>query len=505
MDAIRQLLGGFETIATDPLTLTLALLGCVLGTAVGLLPGVGPSTAIALLLPVAISLDPQPALVMMAAIYLGAEYGGRISAILLNIPGDAGAVMTTLDGHPMARAGRASSALALSAVGSFFGSILALIGLTFLALPLSSVGLAFSPSAYLAVVVMAVMLSATLVGDSVIRGVIAALLGMMIATVGTDLQTGIPRFTLGVSELLSGISPLIPIIGVFGIGEVLWSVAHPEQTVHASRTSGLERRFRPDLSDLRRVRGAIGRGSVTGFIAGILPGSGSSLGSFFAYSLEKRVSKRPEEFGHGSPQGVAAPEAANNASVGGALIPMFTLGIPGSGTTAVLLAYLIVYGLDPGPGFFANNAELAWSIIAALFLSSFVLLALNLPLVSVFARILDIPARFLLPAVLALSVVAGFALQNSPFDAAMVIAFGAIGYGLRVAGLSPALLIIGVILGHILERSLRQAYLLHNGDVVSILTDPLALLFYGIGVVAIGADVVGRSRRGIAARRARRE
>jgi putative tricarboxylic transport membrane protein len=495
MDSLSHLLAGFGDFLTDPLSLLLAMLGCALGTIVGLLPGIGPSTAIALLLPVAISLDPQPALIMMAAIYLGSEYGGRIASILLNIPGDAGSVVTTLDGYPMAVQGKASSALAISAIGSFWGSLLSLIGLTFLAMPLASVGLAFSPSAFLAVLVMAVLLSATLVGSSVIRGVIAALLGMMIATVGTDLQTGIPRFTFGMTDLLDGIDPILVIIGVFGIGEVLWAVAHQHDSAPVAASKLDEPRLRPDLSDLRGVRGAMARGSVVGFIAGILPGSGTSLGSFLAYSLEKRVSKTPERFGHGIPEGVAAPEAANNSAVGGAFIPMFTLGIPGSGTTAVLLAYLVVYGLDPGPGFFTENADLAWSIIASMFISTFVLLAMNLPMVSTFARIVDIPPRFLLPVIVVLAIVSGLALQNSPFDAVLVVMFGVLGYGMRRVGLSSALLVIGIILGGLLETKLREAYLLHNGDLLAVVTEPLALVFYAIGATAVSLDVWGRLRR----------
>jgi len=495
MDSLSHLISGFGDFLSDPLSLLLAFVGCALGTIVGLLPGIGPSTAIALLLPVAISLDPAPALIMMAALYLGSEYGGRIASILLNIPGDAGSVVTTLDGYPMAVQGKASSALAISAVGSFWGSLLSLVGLTFLAMPLANVGLAFSPAAFLAVLVMAIVLSAILVGDSVVRGIIAALLGMMIATIGTDLQTGIPRFTFGLTDLLDGIDPILVIIGVFGIGEVLWAVGHQDDSAPVRHTTGDQPRLRPDLSDLRGVRGAMARGSIIGFLAGIVPGPGTSLGSFLAYSFEKRVSKTPERFGHGAPEGVASPEAANNSAVGGAFIPMFTLGIPGSGTTAVLLAYLIVYGLDPGPGFFTENADLAWSIIASMFISTFVLLGMNLPMVSTFARIVEIPSRFLLPVIVVLAIVAGLALQNSPFDAVLVVVFGVLGYGMRRIGLSSAVLVIGIILGGLLETKLREAYLLANGDMVAVLTDPLGLVFYGIGVAAVALDIWGRLRR----------
>lgn len=494
MDTINQLLNGFGQFWTNPLDIALAAAGVLLGTVVGLLPGLGPSTAIALLLPLALALDPEPALIMMTALYLGAEYGGRISAILLNMPGDAGAIMTTLDGYPMASQGRASTALAISAVGGFVGGTLALVGLVFLAAPLSSVGLAFGPSAYFGVVVMALLLSGTLIGGSVVRGGIAIALGLMLATVGTDLQTGIPRFTFGLSPLLEGISPIIPIIGVFGIGEIFWGISQSAKAAGSERVA-LQKRFWPRWGDILEIRWTVVRASVVGFIAGVLPGSGTTLASFFSYSVEKRVSKTPEKFGTGVVHGLAGPETANNAAVGGSFVPMFTLGIPGSGTTAVLLAYLIVYGLDPGPSFFTQHGQLAWTIIASLFISSVVGLALNLPLVPLFAKILDIPRRFLFPVIMVLALLSGYALSNSVFDAELTLLFGVVGYLMRLAKISPALLVIAMILGDMLETSFRQAYLLANGDVGDMLLQPLTVAFLIVGVLAVLLDGLRNLRK----------
>lgn len=401
--------------------------------------------------------------------------------------------MTTLDGYPMAQQGRASTALAISAVASFIGSILAVIGLVFLATPMASVGLAFGPNVYFAVVVMALLLSGTLVGGSVVKGCIAIILGLIVATVGTDLQTGTPRFTFGLSGFLEGIDPIIPIIGVFGIGEVFWNLR--SRGSEKTHSVSVKKFVPPRWSELREISWTSLRGSILGFIAGVLPGSGSTLASFFSYSLEKRISKTPEKFGTGTPKGLAAPESANNASVGGSLVPMLTLGIPGSGTTAVLLAYLTMYGLDPGPGFFTKHASMAWAIIASLFISAAVGLVLNLPLAPVFARILEIPRIYLFPAIMVLAFIAAFSLNNSVFDVGLVLVFGLVGYLMRMVNMSPALLVIGVVLGTMLERNLRQGWVLANGSITDMLFQPLVLVFLAIGVLAVVLDLIAKGRR----------
>jgi putative tricarboxylic transport membrane protein len=488
MNALDQLFSGFGDFADRPQLLLLAAVGVLLGTVVGLLPGIGPSTAIALLLPVALVLDPATSLILMTALYIGSEFGGRITAILLNMPGDAGALMTTLDGYPLARAGKAGTALTISAVSSFVGSIISIVGLVFLAGPLSDFGLAFGPSAYFAVVVMALVLSSTLVGGSLLRGGISVLLGLLIATMGTDTQAGVPRFTFGISELLNGIDPIIVIVGLFGLGEIYWNITHSGR--RGDDLVKVRGGLWPRWTQIWATRWSTLRGSLVGFVAGVLPGSGTTIASFFSYTLEKKVSKHPEKFGTGVMDGVASPEAANNSAIGGALVPMFTLGIPGSGTTAVLLAYLAMYGLDPGPSFFSEHGDIAWVVIASLFVSSAMALVVNIPLIPAFTKILDVPKQFLFPVIMVLALLSGFALNNSVFDALLTLIFGIVGYLMRAARLSPALLVIGLVLGTMLERSFRQAYLLANGSLFDMLAKPLTLTFFGIAILVVVGDFV---------------
>jgi putative tricarboxylic transport membrane protein len=494
MDVLGLLMDGFAQVV-QPQTLLFALLGCFLGTVVGVLPGLSPSTTIALLIPVALAIQPEAALVMMTAVYLGAMYGGTLTSVLLNVPGEPSSVMTALDGYQLARQGRAGTALSIAAIGSFIGGVLSVVGLMLLAVPLAGFAVGLGPAEYFAIMVLALVVTATMVGSSKLRAAIAILLGLMVATIGTDLQTGIPRFTFGQSYLLDGIDLIVPIIGLFGVGEVLWNIAHPEGT--ETGRLHISGRLWPTREDLKTSRMPILRGSVGGFFAGLLPGSGSVLGSFLTYSVEKRLSKHPERFGKGALEGVAAAETSNNSSTGGALVPMLTLGIPGSGTTAVLLAYLIMYGIDPGPRFFIENSELAWTVIAALFFSNFVLLILNLPLIPLFVKILDVPVRYLFPVIMMLALLAGYAVNNALFDAILVFIFGIIGYGMRKANLPSALLVIGLVLGTMIERDFRQAMLLANGDLIAVLTQPLALVFYGLAAVVLLFDITqGRRHRG---------
>jgi putative tricarboxylic transport membrane protein len=496
MDTLSLLAEGFGHILTSPSALLGALVGCILGTIVGVLPGLGPSTTIALLIPVALTMQPQTALIMATAIYLGAMYGGTLTSVLLNIPGEPSAVMTALDGHQLARQGRAGAALAIAAIGSFIGGTLSVVALMALAPPLADAALAFGPAEYFGVLVLALVLSATLIGKSVLLGLISIMLGLLLATVGTDLQTGVSRFTFGQSGLLDGIDVIIPIIGVFGVGEVLWSLVHPDEA--RDKALKITGKVWPGREDRRRAVRPTLRSSVIGFLAGVLPGSGSTMASFLSYSLEKRFSKRPEKFGKGAIEGVAAAETANNASTGGAMIPMLTLGIPGSGATAVLLAYLIMYGIQPGPGFFTQNATLAWALIASLFVSNIVLLILNLPLIPLFVKLVDVPARFLFPAIMVLAIIGGYANSNSLFDAGLVVFFGVVGYVMREARLQPALLVIGIVLGQMLETRFRQALALEDGSVTGVLTTPITLAFLAAAALLVAFDVrrtVRNSRR----------
>ena len=462
MESLNLLVDGLLAVLSSPTLLVAAFIGCFIGTVVGILPGLGPSTTIALLIPIALTLDPSAALIMAIAVYLGAMYGGTLTAVLVNVPGEPSSVMAALDGYQMARQGRAGAALAIAAIGSFIGGTVSVLLLASLALPLADLALRIGPSEYFAILILALVLSAALVGRRVLLGWLSIGLGLLLATVGMDLQTGVARFTFGQSYLLDGIDLILPIIGVFGIGEVLWTLSRSSK--EGGEALALRGRLWPSRADFRASGGPIARATGVGFIAGLLPGSGSTMGSFLAYTLETRLSKKPERFGRGAVEGVAAAETANNASTGGALVPMLTLGIPGSGATAVLLVYLIMYGIQPGPTFFTQHSDLAWAVIGSLLVSNIVLLILNLPLIPLFVRVLDIPARFMLPGIVVIALIGGYSVSNSIFDAWLVLVFGIVGFLMRAAGMQPALLVIGLVLGEFLEPRLRQALSLSRGD-----------------------------------------
>ncbi len=494
MDTIGFLLSGFTNVLGDPGILLSLVVGCLAGTLVGVIPGLGPSTTIALLIPLAFVFPAEQTLVMMVAIYLGAEFGGRVAAILLNIPGDAGAIMTTVDGHPMALQGRGKTALVATALASFVGGSVAVVALTFLAMPLANVALAFSPAAFFAVIVFALLLSATLVSNSPLKGALAMVLGLLAGTIGIDLQTGVPRFTFGQDFLLEGVDLIVAILGLYGVGEILWNM-RPGRNGTTTRHAAATGRFWPNRDERKQIRAPILRGSLTGFFAGVLPGLGTTLASIFSYSIEKRVSKTPERFGKGAIEGVAAPEAGNNAGATGSMVPLLSLGIPGSGTAAVLLAFLVSYGLEPGPSFFSQHSELAWTVIASLYVSTILLAVLNLPFIPLFVRILDVPTRFLYPLILAIAVISAFSLNSSIYDAGLVLFFGVVGYLMRAVGMSPTLFVVALVLGTMMESNFRRGLLLHDGDLVSMLTDPLTLTFLVAGVAVTVLGGVGSARR----------
>lgn len=498
MNSWNELLSALGNITTSPTLLAVILAGVLLGTIAGLLPGLGPSTAIALLLPVAITVPAELSLPLMVSLYLGAEYGGRISAILLNIPGDPGAIMTTLDGHPMALKGKAATALSISALASFVGSILAFLGLAFVAGPMSELGLAFGPAVYFAVVVMALVLSATLVGEAPMLGLTAVVIGVAISTVGIELQSGLPRFTFGSFTLLEGIDPIVAIIGVFGIGEILSSTMMKANSRVPTRLTG---KFFPTGNELKQGVLPSLRGSIIGFIAGVLPGAGTTIAAFFSYGLEKRLAPQSAGMGQGAVRGLVAPESANNAGVSGSMVPLLTLGIPGSGTTAVLLAYLMMYGLNPGPGFFDANPELGWTIVGALLISAILGVIVNIGASPLLAKILAIPMPYMAPAILMLALISCYSVSNSVADVYIALAFGVLGYVMRLVGMSPALLVIGLVLGEMLERNLQQALGLTGGDLWAMLSQPLVLLFLGVALIGLltalpWKTLVARSGRG---------
>jgi len=462
MDIMSNLALGFS-IALSPYTLMLALIGCFVGTIIGALPGLGPSNGVALLIPISFSmgLDAISALVLLTSVYYGAMYGGRISSILLNIPGDEPAMMTTLDGYPMAKQGRAAEALVISGVASFYGAFVATIGLMLLAPALSRVAFQFGPAEYFALYMLAFCTLGGVGSNNQAKAAFAAALGLGIAMIGLDKTTGMPRFTFGELHLMDGIDFLVAIVGLFAVAEVFHFIeSHGKSSAIGVKLGKILIPWR----ELKNTQGAMARGTAVGFVAGILPGAGASLGSFLAYMLEKTVSKDKARFGKGSPAGVAAPEAGNNSAAGGALIPMLTLGVPGSGTTAVLLALLLTLNITPGPLLFTEKPDVVWSLIASLLIANIMLLILNVPMVKVFVKILSVPSWVLLPGVTMVAFVGIFSLTGSSFDMLLMVAFGVLGWICRKLDIPTVPIILGILLGNAMEDNLRRAMVLSNGD-----------------------------------------
>jgi putative tricarboxylic transport membrane protein len=487
LELLANLQLGFS-VALSPTTLMLAIIGCVLGTVIGALPGLGPANGVAILIPLSFSLglDATSALVLMTAVYYGAMYGGRISSILLNIPGDEPAMMTTLDGYPMAKKGRAGDALVLSGVASFTGAFLATIGLMFLAPILARVAFLFGPAEYFALYLLAFCTLGGIGSNNQAKAVVAVCLGLGIAMIGVDSSTGLTRFTGGNLHLFDGIDFLVAIVGLFAVSEVFVFIES-----HGRDSSiGIQlKKVTIPVKHIIATRWTMLRGSVIGFIAGVLPGAGASLGSFLAYMVEKSIAKEKGNFGKGEPKGIAAPESGNNAAAGGALVPMLTLGVPGSGTTAVLLALLVTLNITPGPLLFTERPEVVWGLIASLLIANFVLLILNVPLVKVFSRVLQVPASMLLPGVTMISFVGIFSLSGSYFDLLLMIGFGILGYLLRKLSIPTVPVILGILLGGHMEVSLRRAMVLSDGDWMYLFSTPVSVGLWVAAIVGFVAPI----------------
>lgn len=484
METLTNLALGFS-VALTPFTLLLAIIGCFLGTIIGALPGLGPSNGVAILIPITftLGLDATSALVLMTSIYYGAMYGGRISSILLNIPGDEPALMTTLDGYPMAKQGKASDALVLSGISSFVGAFLATIGLIILAPLLARVAFLFGPAEYFALYLLAFCTLGGMASNNQAKSAIAACLGLGIAMIGLDNSTGMPRFTYGNLHLMDGVDFLVAIVGLFAIAEVfLFIESH-------GRTTALGVHLKKVTLPVKMISDSfwtIIRSTFIGFFAGVLPGAGASLGSFMAYMTQKAIAKDPETYGQGNPRGVAAPEAGNNAAAGGALVPMLTLGVPGSGTTAVLLALLMTLNITPGPTLFADRPEVVWGLIASLLIANIVLLIMNVPLVKIFVYVLQVPPWVLLPGVTMISFVGIYSLSGSYFDLLLMVGFGVLGYFLRKLDIPTVPVILGILLGNQMEDSLRRSMVLSDGDWTFLFSTPIAI---GLWIAAIGGFI----------------
>lgn len=489
MEILSNLADGFAVALTFQ-NIFLALLGCFLGTLMGALPGLGPANGVAILIPIAftLGLGPTASLILLTSVYYGAMYGGRISSILLNIPGDEPAMMTCLDGYPMAQQGKAGEALALSGIASFVGGFFATWGLVLVAPQLVKIALLFGPAEYFALFTMAFATLGGITASNQAKSGFAAALGLAVAMIGSDSQTGSQRFTFDHIHLYDGIDFLIAIVGLFALSEVLIFIEHHQGGAAAIKSKMEIGRLTPDFGVLKRSLGTMSRSTIIGFLSGVLPGAGASLGSFLSYSVEKNtVDPHGKTFGKGDPRGVIAPEVGNNAASGGALVPMLALGVPGSGTTAVLLAVLLQLNITPGPLLFKNNPDVVWGLIAALFIANFMLLALNLPMVGLFTRVLLIPTRILMPVVAMISFVGIYGLTGSTFDVMLMVGFGFLGWLLRKLGVPLVPVILGILLGNQMEVNLRRALEVSDGDWSILIGSPLSI---GIWVIAITGFVL---------------
>jgi len=480
-----ELLANLELGLATALTLSnvwYCLVGALLGTMIGVLPGVGPLTTIALLLPITFSLEPAPSLIMLAGIYYGAQYGGSTTAILLNLPGESSAAVTAIDGYQMARRGRAGVALATAAIGSFFAGCFATLVIAVFVGPLTNVALSFGSAEYFSLMVLGLTTSIALAHGSVAKAIAMVLLGVLLGLIGIDIYTGTPRLTMGHIELFDGLELVAVAVGLFGITEVLRNLEDPEnREVLKERVTGLM----PGYDDFRRMAAPIARGTLVGSILGVLPGGGALLSSFAAYTIEKKLASNPEEFGKGAIAGVAGPESANNAGAQTSFIPMLTLGIPSNGIMALMIGAMMIQGITPGPNVVNSQPDLFWGLIASMWIGNAILLALNLPLVRIWVSLLKVPYWVLVPAITVFSSVGVFMIGNDHFVVMTISLFGLLGYVLFKLGFEPAPLILGFVLGPLLEEHLRRAMIISDGNPIVFVQSPISLMLLAISVLAL--------------------
>ncbi|MBP2366959.1 tripartite tricarboxylate transporter permease [Pseudonocardia parietis] len=491
MGVLESIVFGFS-VAVTPANLLYVFAGVLLGTVVGVLPGLGPTAAIALLLPLTYTVEPTSAIILLAGIYYGSMYGGTITSVLLRLPGEAASVVTTFDGYEMARQGRAGPALSIAAIGSFVGASVSLVGLTLLARPLAEFAVGFGPAEYTALAVLGILLVAYLGTGTFTRALVMAAAGLLLATVGQDPITGAARFSFGSLDLLGGLDLVSVAMGLFGVGELLHNVANRHGAAPLARVG----RLLPDRGDAARSVAPIARGSVLGFFVGALPGGGGLMGSLASYAVEKKVAREPDRFGRGAIEGVAGPETANNASSTSAFIPLLTLGLPSNSVLALLFGALLLQGVTPGPLLATENPEIFWGVIASMYIGNVMLLALNLPLVGVFIRLLRVRIGVLSSVAVLLTLIGVYSIGNSTFDMWAVLAFGVLGFLLKQAGFEPGPLVLAFVLGSLLESSFRQALLLSNGSFGIFVTRPVSAVLLGVTVLllAVAATRAVRAR-----------
>ncbi len=489
MDILNNLLAGFA-VALTPANLLYCFLGSFIGTAIGVLPGLGPPATIALLLPVTYGIPATSAVILLAGIFYGAMYGGSTTSILLNIPGEAASVVTCLDGYQMARQGRAGAALAISAFGSFIAGTLSIVGLMLLAPPLAAFAIKFGPPENFALLVLGLLMVGYLAGASMTKGLIMACLGLLLGMVGLDPIMGSQRFTYGVFKLSEGFEFILAAMGLFGIGEVL---ANVEQTITTDVFQTKIRGLLPNREEWRRSAAPIARGSLLGFFIGVLPGGGAIIASFISYALEKKLSKHPERFGKGAIEGVAAPESANNSAATGSFIPLLTLGIPGNASIAMIFAALLIHGVRPGPLLVAEKPEVFWGLVASMYIGNVMLLVLNLPLIGLWVKLLRAPYPLLAPLILVFVIIGAYSVNNSIFDVGITIAFGFFGYLIRKFNFEPAPLVLAMILGPQLEASLRRSLAYSRGDLRVFFERPIAATLLALTAILLLSPLVRRA------------
>lgn len=489
MDTFSSLLSGFEILFT-PEVMIAAVIGVCAGTLVGVLPGIGTTGGMALLLPITFTMDPTAAIVMLAAIYYGAMYGGSTTSILVNVPGEAASVMTTLDGHPMAKKGRAGAALAITTIASFVAGTAGIVALSFFAPALSSVALTFGPPEYFAIALLGLIILSNLVGKQPMKSMFMVLFGIMISTIGMDQISGVERFNFGIDPLLRGISFTIIAMGVFGISEILHTLtkesSDDDYVIQKLKLKDLY----PSKAELKRTVMPIARGGIVGFLVGLLPGPAATLGTFSSYALEKKVSKHPEEFGHGAIEGIAGPEAANNAASSATMIPLLSLGLPFSPPMALLLSGFIIHGITPGPALITQYPDMFWGLIASMYLGNVLLVIINLPFVGVFASLLKIPINILMPVIIVISLTGAFAVNYSIFDLFLLLLFGVFAFFVRNFGYNMAPLAVGVVLGSVLEEGLVQGLIMSDGNFIQLMARPIAGTIIGIAIVVLLYNIV---------------
>lgn len=477
MDVFANLLLGFSHAIT-PGTLWYCFVGVLLGTFIGVLPGIGALAAVSMLLPISFYLEPTSALVMLAGVYYGAEYGGSTASILLNLPGTTSSAVTCLDGHPLARQGRAGVALFVTTIASFIGGTLGIILLVGLAPVLGQVALSFGAAEYFAVMALGLVASAAVSQGSALKGIAMVLVGVLLGLVGTDPEGGMPRFSSGIPEIYDGFSLVAIAMGLFGVSEVIASIGRPADMLIRDRIT--LRSMLPTRDDARRAGLPILRGTGIGAFFGLLPGTGQTIAAYISYAVEKRLSRTPERFGKGAIEGIASPEASNNAAVQTAFIPTLTIGLPGSASMALMLGAMMIHGITPGPRLMTDYPQVFWGLVASFWIGNLMLLILNIPLIGLWVRLLRTPYRFLYPAILCLICIGVYSVGNSVFDVGLVLLFGALGYGMRLLGFEPAPLLIGFVLGPMMEENLRRAMQIARGDILRLAERPITATILAI-------------------------